>query len=141
MTNDELKEQLEAVQRESGVLNAATVVTSAEEESSPLHGFFEWDDTEAGRLYREHQARNLIDRVKVRYVDEDGRKQTTRAFVAVRGDDPLAEYVSVEVALSEPQTAADVLAAMRRDMEVFVKRYKGIEGLAEVLAKALKEAA
>ena len=43
-----------------GPLTAETIVNTAKNPKSPLHKYFEWDDTAAGKKYRLYQARQLI---------------------------------------------------------------------------------
>jgi len=50
-------------------LTAKAIISEAEKKSSPLHDLFEWDDTEAAKLYRLQQARILVNEVKV-IIDE-----------------------------------------------------------------------
>jgi hypothetical protein len=46
-------------------LTAERLLEEASKKSSPLHDLFEWDDSEAGHLYRLQQARVVINEVKV----------------------------------------------------------------------------
>lgn len=49
----------------NGLLRPEAVVEVAESPTHPLHNKFEWDDTEAARLYRIEQARTVIRSFKV----------------------------------------------------------------------------
>lgn len=51
--------------RRKGRLTPAAVVKDARSKKSPLHSFFEWDDSEAAHQYRLNQARGLIRSVRV----------------------------------------------------------------------------
>lgn len=46
-------------------LAVAAILTAAADPASPLHEEFEWDDSIAGRLYREGQARQMVRNVRV----------------------------------------------------------------------------
>lgn len=88
-----------------GRLTAEKVVEHAADPTHPLHGFFEWDDTEAARKYRIAQARELIAwaqmRVKVNNVTMD-----VSAFVRDRSlgaNEP--GYVSVLTLRKNPDEA------------------------------------
>lgn len=48
-----------------GALTAEAVLSAASDSKSPLHPWFDWDDTEAARKWRLEQARRLI---KVFYI-------------------------------------------------------------------------
>ncbi len=68
MTNDITKEVIEEVQsieNRKGQITPDQVIEAAKNESSALHGFFIWDNSEAARLYRVDQARDLIRRVRI----------------------------------------------------------------------------
>jgi len=62
---------LRGIEDEGGRIAPADVVAAARAPESPLHGFFEWDDSEAAHRYRLDQARSLIRRVVVEVVVRD----------------------------------------------------------------------
>lgn len=63
--------ELESVRvQNGGVLRPEDVVEFARDPKTALHKKFEWDDTEAARLYRLEEARGII-RVAVSVVHED----------------------------------------------------------------------
>lgn len=49
----------------NGMLSADEVVKEAARRSSPLHDYFDWDDSEAGRNWRRHQARLLLASIRI----------------------------------------------------------------------------
>jgi len=58
---DAVAKTLEALaQLSGGVLTPDQALAAAARTNSPLHGHFTWDDTEAARAWRLHQARQLI---------------------------------------------------------------------------------
>lgn len=61
-----------------GNLTPALVVKSARPKRSPIHGEFTWDDSEAGRLHREMEARALIRCILVIPEDKGGKTPTPR---------------------------------------------------------------
>lgn len=67
-----------------GVLKAVDVVEVAQDEDSPLHKHFEWDDGEAATQYRVQQARALIQRCKITVITQPDR--VVRAFVSLPTD-------------------------------------------------------
>jgi hypothetical protein len=69
-----------------GELTPDAVVADAKRKDSPLHGYFEWDDKQAGHKFRLMQARRLITRFQVSIIEET---RILRAPFAVR--DPSAE--------------------------------------------------
>ena len=52
-------------------LTAEKVVAKARDKNSPLHKFFEWDDTHAAKEWRIQQARVLIHEIKVVIEDKE----------------------------------------------------------------------
>lgn len=105
-----LEDRLEKIRvRNDGVLRPDDVVKDARNESSPLHSFFTWDDTEAANQFRLDQARTLIRNVKVEY------KTSTTSFIApcyVRDPRVASDeqgYASVAEIKTESTVAADAL--------------------------------
>lgn len=49
-----------------GIISPRDVVDAAKNEASPLHPFFEWDDSVAAEKYRLGEARNLL-RIRIEY--------------------------------------------------------------------------
>lgn len=80
--HDAIRKELARLQRD-GVIRPVDVVEVARDESSPLHGCFQWDDSEAAHQYRLVQARNLL-RVYVNV--EDRKSDPVQAFVSLTSD-------------------------------------------------------
>ena len=53
-------EALQNIDDSLGTIRPSMVVNVAENPSSPLHTLFEWDDTEAAKEHRLHQARQVL---------------------------------------------------------------------------------
>jgi hypothetical protein len=115
--------ELERIRAEQGALKSEAVVTEAEADVSPLHPFFEWDDSAAAHAHRLMQARMLIRAVEVvrgdrppvsMYVHYSMPEATDGAYepLAVVAAQP-DRYLS---ALAEAQK--DVAAAQRRVTEL-----------------------
>lgn len=51
---------LDAICEKHGRVTVDDVLASARTPKSPLHKFFEWDDSRAGEQWRRHQALNMI---------------------------------------------------------------------------------
>lgn len=81
--------QLEALKeiakRDGGLLRPQAVVDAARSVSSPLHGAFCWNNTEAAQKYRLLQAQQLIRSFRVT-VEDNGAKYETPVFVGVSTD-------------------------------------------------------
>ena len=134
-----LRDELLKVRAQYGSLTPANVVDAATDATHPLHSRFEWDNTVAGARYRELQASELIRKVKITFADKSGTPQDVRAFVVVRGEEPVVgEYVPTEEALADPFTAQLLLREFQREWKAFKARY---EHLAEFAATIRKDVA
>lgn len=90
-------------------VTADMILDSAKRKNSPMHDYFEWDNTVAGKKYREQQARKLIRGITVTIVS---RKIEIKSVAYVR--DPKCEnneqgYVSVASVRTDEDIARDVL--------------------------------
>jgi hypothetical protein len=76
---------LEVVRRNhpEGKLMPKDVVIAAKDQSNPLHGDFEWDDSLAAEAYREQQARQII-RAAITF--EPRLQKTARAYLSLPSD-------------------------------------------------------
>lgn len=67
------KRLMELVEKYNGKVMTVQVVKDARNKKSPLHDYFEWDNTIAGEEYRKHQAILLIDSiVQIKTIKEKG---------------------------------------------------------------------
>lgn len=101
------------------------VVEAARDEDSPLHAFFEWDDSLAAEAHRVEQARRLIRSVRVEIVTSESVIATPRY---VR--DPAAEeeqgYVTSEQLRTEPENARACVIYELKRAQAFVERARNI---------------
>jgi hypothetical protein len=58
---------LDLAEQAGGMLTAEDVLADAANPASVLHRHFEWDDSHAAIEYRKHQARKLIQSVKITF--------------------------------------------------------------------------
>ena len=75
---------MDIAKKNGGILQVDAVLDEAKDESSPLHGHFEWDDSVAAEAHRRYQARVLIQRCKITIVESE--PTTIRAFVSLQSD-------------------------------------------------------
>ena len=122
------------------------VVAAAADPKHVLHDYFEWDDSEAARLYRLDQARALIREVKVTivtndlkivcpvYVSDPDPDRKNNAYVALttiskREDDAqrvlLDEFSRIEGALKRAKAVAAVLDLLD-DLEAMAAALIGV---------------
>ncbi len=142
-------ERLESIKRKSNMLTPALVVEDAKNISSPLHGFFEWDDTLAAEKYRIDQAGHLVRSVVVTFEDsvqlqnrqvclsgmpspEIETARTIRAFLPIKDDSGGNSYVSSREALGNPEMRRQVLARAYAELASVGKKYRELQELSGV---------
>ena len=119
--------------KNNGILRAEDVVTAARKPASPLHGCFQWDNTEAARQYRLWQARELI-RVAVTVIP--GHAEPTRAFISLSADrqEDGGGYRCISAVLSNPQYHAALLAEALEDARRWEAKYEALQELKPMFA-------
>jgi hypothetical protein len=63
--NQKMIDRIKQLEDREGRITPDVVLKDAEKSSSPLHDYFEWNDTKAAHAYRVDQARMLIRSVEV----------------------------------------------------------------------------
>lgn len=99
-------EALDAIRaKHGGELEPSVVVEASRRKTHPLHSCFEWNDSKAGQLYREAQARLLIRSVRV---VRQGSSKPTRVYVNVTTEQG-RRYIPTSVAMSNKATRRQAL--------------------------------
>lgn len=131
-----VQNELQRLYQRDGHLTPEQVVKEAENEASPLHSHFEWDDTEAARKFRLVQAHGLIIRCKVDIELTADKVIRTRQFVhrADQGD-----YAAAMDVLADERQADLVLAQARRELATFKRKYAGLLDLVALLREVIEE--
>jgi hypothetical protein len=119
------------------------VLAAAAEPESPLHPYFEWDDTAAAAEWRRVQASQLIRRVKVQIIpDEERPPIRARLYVAQAdlGDGACGAYASLVDLLERPaESEPVVLSAIRRELGKLRAKYAAHRHLFEAALRQLGE--
>lgn len=120
-----------------GFLKAETVVKVARSPKSPLHNYFEWDDSVAANEYRIEQARRMIQNVEIILPEQ---AEPIRAFVSLSMDrvQDGGGYRPLQEVLAVSHLREVLLADARRDMERFVAKYSRLEELSHLIG-SMKE--
>jgi hypothetical protein len=125
----------------NGLLTPETVVSSAAIKSSPLHGCFTWDNSEAAAKWRLHQARNLL-RVCVQVLPNENAQEDCKCkvFVSLTPDREKESggYRLLTRVLSDAEQRAQLLADAMAELQTFEEKYKTLNELAEVFAASRK---
>lgn len=124
--------ELRKIESDCSIITPALVVQRATPKNSPLHKYFEWDDTVAAERYREWQARQLIMTVYVVPSDAPD-SEPVRAFVNIKseeGDDELAEeqgYVWTAGLENKPNYKAQVVNYAAQQLKLWRKKFGGFQ--------------
>jgi len=127
-------EALEGIRRgRGGRLQARDVVKAARKKRSVLHRYFEWDDTEAARQYRLHQARYLIRAVVLCPETDDQPFEPVRAFVSTsESEDEPQSFTHICEAMRDEDQCDQVLRRARSELASWRKRYAELREFASV---------
>lgn len=116
----------------NGQLDAKSVVDAARKKRSPLHRYFEWDDTAAAEKYRVEQAGHLI-RSVVTIIEGEEDKDPIRAYVNIIKDEDRYYGDTVEV-MSKEESARQVLATILEELKTLKRKYARFQEFADVWA-------
>lgn len=116
------------------LLRPAAVLEAARDGASPLHAHFEWDDTAAAEKHRLAQARELV-RVVVTFLPQVNRN--VRAYVSLPSErGPSGGYRNTVEVLDDAAMRRELLAAARRELAAFSKKYAVLQEVSAVIAAA-----
>lgn len=120
-------------QQFKGELTPEDVLSDAKHDNSPLHSFFEWDNTAAAHQHRLAQARGLIRSVVAVYVDEEKKQPAMRAKAYVHiAEAGSPHYREAGHAMSQTKTRQLVLQRAWRELQAWRKRYADIKEFSEL---------
>jgi len=113
-------------------VEAADIVKVAKAKRSPLHSAFEWDDSEAARLFRDEQARDLIANIVVVY-EEPGSDEPSmiRAFVHISGE---SGYTNTVTAMSDVDKRQKIVEQAWKDLQIWTVKYEQYKEFAEIVS-------
>jgi hypothetical protein len=137
---------LRALYTQHGAIKPEHVVEAARNVDSVLHDELEWDDTEAGKQYRDQQARHLLRSAVVVYRRPDqSLTPAVRAFVKLvpSADDPALDdiaddavqphvYLPIRQVMDEPDLRQRHKRQAFRELVNWRHRYRDISEFAAV---------
>ena len=128
----EIVNELSRLHDQNDGLRPPEVVDAARPDDSVLHPCFEWKDSVAGELYRQHQARNLIRSVRV-VVDSD--KEPRHVFCHVPSDDDVdGAYFKTEIVVQKPDMLDRAILQFQRNIESLQRSVNELLELVETQA-------
>lgn len=115
------------------------MLRDAKNPRSPLHKYFEWNNSKAADKWRLEQARYVLRSITIDVVYDNGNTKSTRAFVNVQkemGDDEerRSVYVSVDDAMSDSDMRGQLLETAIGELDSWKSRYVMLKELALVFA-------
>lgn len=129
--------RLHKIAGRSGVLAPEEVLEDARSGESPLHDFFEWDDTAAAEKHRLEQARHLVRSIVV-VLSGPAEGRETKAYVHFRkdpdADDIDSPYIATCKVLADSVLRARLLRQALRDVEAWRAKYRDLSELAAIFA-------
>lgn len=124
-------EEIERIYHKRGQCGAADVVDESRPESAVLHPCFEWNDPVAAELWREQQARSIINCIVTVSETKKGEAVEVRAFPHVsdtyRPLDVVLKSVDMETEMRE--SALREFLAFRRKLDA----YKSLDAVRPVI--------
>lgn len=131
-------DRLTQLEQKSGEVTPEAVLADATRKTSPLHRFFEWDDTKAASAHRLDQARYLIRSIKVVITNEEGTAPTKiRAFVKVVTDTTQG-FRGISSVMSDAEMRAQVIARAMKELGDWTERYRTFAEFGDVMKAAEK---
>jgi hypothetical protein len=137
MNREAVQAELAAL-KSNGVIRPADVVEHARNPESAMHGWFEWDDTEAAAQYRLEQARRLL-RVYVTVKAADTTPLRTFVSLSTDREQKGGGYREMQDVMSDEQLRAQLLADAFKELRAAQTKYRGLQQLSGVW-EALDEA-
>lgn len=135
-------QELRDLKAKYGTLKPVHVVKRAKAKTSPLHSYFEWDNSKAAYQHRLEQARDLIVSVKIVFTDIPRQKTIkAREWVSLPSDRMIGGgYRSLQSVLSDEELRAELLRSALQDLQAFKDRYNTLSELVHVFAAIDKAA-
>ena len=119
-----------------GDVSAEDVLDAAKKKKSPLHDFFEWDDTVAARKFRLTQARMMVRSVEIVVIDSRGKEVRPRAFLQIPVRDERSgldtrkhHIIPVQQITVDEDLKERVIVGFRRRINALRREMRQIEGL------------
>ena len=130
-------ECIEKIEKENkGRVTAKMLLFKAKAQRHPLHSCFEWDNSVAGRKYREQQAQNII--IQITVVQENPNSDAPyRAFVSVTEDDS-THYTTIGRAMGRADLRRQIIEQALSELNAFRHKYSDLKELAEVFTAIVK---
>ena len=110
----------------NGVVKPTEIVEAARAPTSPIHGFFDWDNDTAAEKYRLVQARGYVNNleVEVKFKKGSGKQKAYFSVREGKGKKPKKAYVTVERALTENQLRTQIIKSAMNEVLYWERKYQ-----------------
>ncbi len=126
-------ERLAFIERKKGTLQAEFVVNDAQSSKSPLHRYFDWDDSVAARKWRLEQAQNIIRHIYVKQIGNREIRKPTRAFVNYREEgETTSQYENILSVMSDDTKRKRLLLKAKQELADWRSRYDDLTEFADL---------
>ena len=122
----ELERLSQAYGTEIPSLTPSQIIAAAQDISSPLHQYFDWDRDEAAHKWHLVQARHLVNAIRIEIVTYDRREQTRFSMphmVSVKTSEERA-YVPIGTVLETPELLGQIREQAERSAQYWYAQYK-----------------
>ena len=134
-------DSIRALAKKHGKVTPKIVLNDAKRANSPLHSFFDWNDSAAAIKYRLQQAQDLIRSIRVTYTPYENEtvKIRVREFVSVTPeskdtDEKAASiYIPYTEAMKVESYRDQVMYQCKRDAESFRQKYRSLQEAAAII--------
>lgn len=96
------------------------IVERATDKNSELHKCFTWDDTEAGKKWRKHEARQVLCCLVIKRPPEEKKKPEVRVFHKTKGDEG---YKPVTLIVRKEDEYTSLLQRALGELRAFQMKY------------------
>ena len=119
-----------------GIASTKHILIAASDPQSPLHRYFEWDNTLAAEQWRLEQARNLAQSIEVVFTDRPDILPT-RAYVSIENAGERG-YMEISDVMQNTELREQLLNQAMNDAEHFHNKYNNLVEL-EPIFKAVRK--
>ena len=127
-------EETAAILAGAGVITPRMIVDASSNDSTRLHGFFEWDDAEAADKHRLDQARSLLRSIEVYYqLEPSEESKPLRAMYSVVDEDDERVYVSLDTVIRSDVYREQVIKKAQKEMRSWACKYRQYKELSAVV--------
>jgi len=106
-------------------ISSKELLEDAKNPESPIHKYFDWNNTEAAEKYRLYQARLIINHIEITITTPSQKEIPVRAFLNIKNKDDNSKrvYVTIEKALSEEDLRIQILKQALSEIKNWQRKY------------------